>query len=61
MLPWISNLARRAFQRFNAERRNDLVHEVIATAYVAFARRRFDQGRGEPVPRVVGPGVATAA
>jgi hypothetical protein len=44
MLPWISNLARRASQRFNSERRNDLVHEVIATAYVAFARL-VEQGK----------------
>ncbi len=44
MLPWITTLARRAFQRFNSERRNDLVHEVIATAYVAFARL-VEQGK----------------
>lgn len=44
MLPWITNLARRAFQRFDSERRNDLVHEVIATAYVAFARL-VEQGK----------------
>lgn len=38
LLPLIRKVARHAFRRLNSEQRDDAVQEVIASAYVAFAR-----------------------
>lgn len=38
MLPMIVQLARRAFSHYDPERRDDLVQEVVAKAFIAFAR-----------------------
>ena len=38
MLPLITRLAKQAFRNQHTERRNDLVQEVVAKCYVAFAR-----------------------